>query len=121
MSWFLKQKDRLTALHPDMSETMVHKRISRKCGGDLEHAIRSRYIEPCSTEDYIDAMEDITTKAKIGRNWYKPPMNNKASGKPIPKHNKPHYKAPLKCHKCGSTYHLANTCPKKARINEIEV
>ncbi|MBW0565758.1 hypothetical protein O181_105473, partial [Austropuccinia psidii MF-1] len=22
MSWFLKQKDRLTALHPDMSETM---------------------------------------------------------------------------------------------------
>ncbi|MBW0562877.1 hypothetical protein O181_102592 [Austropuccinia psidii MF-1] len=35
MSWFLKQKDRLTALHPDMSETMVHKRILRKCGGDL--------------------------------------------------------------------------------------
>ncbi|MBW0534388.1 hypothetical protein O181_074103 [Austropuccinia psidii MF-1] len=27
MSWLLKQKDRLTSLHPDMSETMVHKRI----------------------------------------------------------------------------------------------
>ncbi|MBW0505437.1 hypothetical protein O181_045152 [Austropuccinia psidii MF-1] len=62
MSWFLKQKDRLTALHADMSETMVHKRILRKCGGDLEHAIRSRFIEPCSTEDYINAMEDITTR-----------------------------------------------------------
>ncbi|MBW0535655.1 hypothetical protein O181_075370 [Austropuccinia psidii MF-1] len=33
ISWFLKQKDRLTSLHPDMSETMVHKRILRKFGG----------------------------------------------------------------------------------------
>ncbi|MBW0552923.1 hypothetical protein O181_092638 [Austropuccinia psidii MF-1] len=35
MSWFLKKKDRLTALHPDISETLVQKRILRKCGGDL--------------------------------------------------------------------------------------
>ncbi|MBW0536493.1 hypothetical protein O181_076208 [Austropuccinia psidii MF-1] len=104
-----------------MSETMVHKRILRKCGGDLEHAIRSRCIEPCSTEDHINAMEYITTRTKIGRNWYKNPMDNKTSGKKIPKPNEPHDKAPLKCHKCGSTSHLANTCPKKTRINEIEI
>ncbi|MBW0551331.1 hypothetical protein O181_091046 [Austropuccinia psidii MF-1] len=121
MSWFLKQKDRLTALHPDMSEKLVHKRILRKCGGEPEHAIRSRFIETCSTEDYIDAMEDITTRAKIGRKWYKPPMDNKTSGKPNPKPNKTHDKAPLKCKKCGSTSHLANTCPKNTRINEIEI
>ncbi|MBW0536041.1 hypothetical protein O181_075756 [Austropuccinia psidii MF-1] len=91
--------------------------ILRKCGGDLEHAIRRRVIEPCSTEDYINAMEDITTRKKTGRNWYKPPIYSKTSGKP----NKPHDKAPFKCHKCGSTSHLANTCPKKTRINEIEI
>ncbi|MBW0546126.1 hypothetical protein O181_085841 [Austropuccinia psidii MF-1] len=67
MSFFLKQKDKLTSLHPDVSETMVHKRILRKCGGDLEHAIR-RCIEPCSKEYYINAMEDITTRKKIGKN-----------------------------------------------------
>ncbi|MBW0539055.1 hypothetical protein O181_078770 [Austropuccinia psidii MF-1] len=72
MSWFLKQKDRLTALHPDISERMVHKRIFTNCGVDFEHAIRSRCIEPCSTEDYINAMEDITTREKIGRTCYKP-------------------------------------------------
>ncbi|MBW0548508.1 hypothetical protein O181_088223 [Austropuccinia psidii MF-1] len=121
MSWFLKQKDRLTALYPDMSETMVHKRILRKCGGDLEHTIRSRCIEPCSKKDYINAVEDITTRTKIGRNWYKPSMDNKTSGKPIPKPNKPHDKAPLKCQKCGSTSHLANPFPKKTKINEIEI
>ncbi|MBW0541869.1 hypothetical protein O181_081584 [Austropuccinia psidii MF-1] len=86
-SCFLKKKDRLTALHPNMSETMLHKRILRKCGGDLEHDIRSRCFEPFSTEDYINAMEDITTRTKVGRNWYKSPMDNKTSGKPIPKPN----------------------------------
>ncbi|MBW0560868.1 hypothetical protein O181_100583 [Austropuccinia psidii MF-1] len=121
MSCFLKQKDRSTALHPDMSETMIHKKILRKCGGDLEHAIRSICIEPFSKEDYINAMEDITTRMKIGRNWYKPPMDNKTSGKPIPKPNEPDEKAPLKCHQYGSTSHLAKTCPKKTKINEIDI
>ncbi|MBW0505874.1 hypothetical protein O181_045589 [Austropuccinia psidii MF-1] len=27
----------------------------------------------------------------------------------------------LKCHKCGSTSHLANTCTKKTKINEFQV
>ncbi|MBW0581676.1 hypothetical protein O181_121391 [Austropuccinia psidii MF-1] len=121
MSWFLKEKDRLTSCHPDMSQTMIHKRILRRCGGDLEHAIRSRCIEPCPKEDYINSMEDITTRTKTGRNWYKLPMDNRTSGKPIAKPNMPHEKAPLKCHKCGSTSHLANTCPKKTRINEVEM
>ncbi|MBW0503369.1 hypothetical protein O181_043084 [Austropuccinia psidii MF-1] len=120
MSWFLEQKDRLTALHPNISETMIHKRILRKCGGDLKHAIRRRCIEPCTTEDYINAMEDITTREQIGRTWCKLPMDNKTSGKQIPKPNKPHEKAPLKGHKFGSTSNLENTCPKKTR-NEIEV
>ncbi|MBW0503577.1 hypothetical protein O181_043292 [Austropuccinia psidii MF-1] len=121
MSCFLKQKDRLTALHPDMYETMIHKWILRKCGGDLEHAIRRRCIEPCSTEDDINAMEDNTIRKKIGRNWYKPPIDNKTSGEPISKPNKPHEKGFLKFYKCGSTSHLANTCPKKTRINEIQI
>ncbi|MBW0576491.1 hypothetical protein O181_116206 [Austropuccinia psidii MF-1] len=81
MSWFLKQKDRLGALNPDMSEKMVHKRILRKCGGDLEHSIRSRFIEPFSTEDYINAMEDITTRTKlvevgINPQWTTRPVGN---------------------------------------------
>ncbi|MBW0498956.1 hypothetical protein O181_038671 [Austropuccinia psidii MF-1] len=66
-------------------------------------------------------MEKFTTRTKIGRNWYKSPMDNKIDGRPIPKPNKPHEKAPLKFHKCGSTSHLARTCPKNTRINEIEI
>ncbi|MBW0571768.1 hypothetical protein O181_111483 [Austropuccinia psidii MF-1] len=121
MFWFTKQKEILTCLHPDMSGKMVHKKILRKCCGDLENPIRSSCIKPCSTEDYIKAMGDITTSMKIGRNWYKPQIDNKTSRKPISKKIKPQDRDPLKCYKFGSTSHLANTCPKKTRINEIEI
>ncbi|MBW0532928.1 hypothetical protein O181_072643 [Austropuccinia psidii MF-1] len=45
LPWFFQQKDRLTELFPDMSEFMIHRRILRQCGGDLEHAVKSRNTE----------------------------------------------------------------------------
>ncbi|MBW0536657.1 hypothetical protein O181_076372 [Austropuccinia psidii MF-1] len=51
LTWFFKQKDILSASHPDMSETMINMKILRKCGGELEHYIKCRCVEPCSTED----------------------------------------------------------------------
>ncbi|MBW0491177.1 hypothetical protein O181_030892 [Austropuccinia psidii MF-1] len=56
LTWFFKQKDRLSALHLDMSDTMMNMKILRKCGGELEHAIKCRCVVPCSTEDYINVM-----------------------------------------------------------------
>ncbi|MBW0527149.1 hypothetical protein O181_066864 [Austropuccinia psidii MF-1] len=40
----------------------------------------------------------------------KPSREDKRPGRPV-----------LKCHKCGSTSHLANTCTKKTKINEFQV
>ncbi|MBW0539438.1 hypothetical protein O181_079153 [Austropuccinia psidii MF-1] len=45
LPWFLKKKDRLSALHPDMSESMINRKILRKCGGELEHAINVINVE----------------------------------------------------------------------------
>ncbi|MBW0584438.1 hypothetical protein O181_124153 [Austropuccinia psidii MF-1] len=50
LTWFFNKKDRLSASHPDMSETMINMKILRNCG-ELEHAIKRRCVEPCSTED----------------------------------------------------------------------
>ncbi|MBW0559656.1 hypothetical protein O181_099371 [Austropuccinia psidii MF-1] len=47
LTCFLKQKYRLSALHPDMSDSMINLKILRKCGGELEHAIKSRCVERC--------------------------------------------------------------------------
>ncbi|MBW0545939.1 hypothetical protein O181_085654 [Austropuccinia psidii MF-1] len=120
LTWFFKKKDILSALHPDMSDTMINMKILRKCGGELEHAIKSRCVEPCSTEDYINAMEDIITRTRIGITWTKTPMESKIVSK-IPREDRRPEKPVLKCHKCGSTSHLANTCTKKTKINEFQV
>ncbi|MBW0465542.1 hypothetical protein O181_005257 [Austropuccinia psidii MF-1] len=42
-----------------MSDCIINMKILRKCGGELDNAIKSIFLEPCSTEDYINAMEDI--------------------------------------------------------------
>ncbi|MBW0554982.1 hypothetical protein O181_094697 [Austropuccinia psidii MF-1] len=49
LTWFLKQVERLRALYLEMSQKMVHMKILKKRGGELQHPLRSRCIEPCST------------------------------------------------------------------------
>ncbi|MBW0574566.1 hypothetical protein O181_114281 [Austropuccinia psidii MF-1] len=120
LTWFFKQKDRLSALHPDMSDTIINMKISRHCGGDLEHAIKRRCVESCSTEDYINSMEDIIIRTRIGKTWTKIPMESKMVPK-TPREDKRTESPILKCHKCGSTSHLANTFTKKTKINEVQV
>ncbi|MBW0521786.1 hypothetical protein O181_061501 [Austropuccinia psidii MF-1] len=46
LTWFLKQVERLNALYPEMSQKMVPLKILKKCGGELEQALRSRSMEP---------------------------------------------------------------------------
>ncbi|MBW0592577.1 hypothetical protein O181_132292, partial [Austropuccinia psidii MF-1] len=86
LTWFLKQVKRLNALYPEMSQKMVHMKILKKCGGELKHALRSRCIEPCSTEEYINALEDIVKRTKIGRTWKK--LDIKSPNKPFIKKDK---------------------------------
>ncbi|MBW0479545.1 hypothetical protein O181_019260 [Austropuccinia psidii MF-1] len=114
------KKDRLSALHPVMSDTMINMKILRKYGGELEHAIKCRFVEPCSTEDYINAMEDIITRTRNGKTWTKIPMKSKMVPK-ISREDRRPEKAVLKCHKCGSTSNLANTFTKKTKMNEVQV
>ncbi|MBW0549009.1 hypothetical protein O181_088724 [Austropuccinia psidii MF-1] len=104
---------------------MVHMKLLKKCGGELEHSLRSGFIEPCSTEEYINALEDIVTRTKIGRTWKR--LEIKSPNKPFIKKDNP--KEPFQpntsnneereFHKCGSIEHLANNCLKKAKVNEI--
>ncbi|MBW0560334.1 hypothetical protein O181_100049 [Austropuccinia psidii MF-1] len=103
-----------------MSDTMINMKILRKCGGELEHSIKSRCVEPCSTEDYINEMEDIITRTRIGKTWTKIPTESKMVPK-IPREDKRPERHVLKCHNCGSTSHLAKTCHKKTKINEVQV
>ncbi|MBW0529989.1 hypothetical protein O181_069704 [Austropuccinia psidii MF-1] len=105
---------------------MVHMKILNKCGGELEHALRSRCIEPCCTEKYINEIEDIVTGTKFGRNWKKldikstnKPFIKKYKSKEAFKPNTSNNNEQRKCYKCVGIGHSANNCTEKARINEI--
>ncbi|MBW0572001.1 hypothetical protein O181_111716 [Austropuccinia psidii MF-1] len=66
LSLFCQKKDRLTVLYPDMSEFMINRKILRQCGGDLEHAVKSRTTEQSSEEDIINILEEVATRTRIG-------------------------------------------------------
>ncbi|MBW0545504.1 hypothetical protein O181_085219 [Austropuccinia psidii MF-1] len=103
-----------------MSDSMINMKILKKCGGELEHAIKCKCVEPCSTEDYINAMEDIITRTGIGKTWTRLPMESKMVSK-ASREDKRAERPTLKFHKCGRTSHLAKTCTKKTKINEAQV
>ncbi|MBW0554216.1 hypothetical protein O181_093931 [Austropuccinia psidii MF-1] len=112
-----------------MSEFMIHRKIPRQCGGDLEHAVKSSTTEKSSAEDIINILEEVTTRTKIGssRVNLKARFNTpwKDSVDKIPKENSNNkYKfadTVRKCHICQSTTHLAHECPKRGKINEIDI
>ncbi|MBW0575145.1 hypothetical protein O181_114860 [Austropuccinia psidii MF-1] len=112
-----------------MSEFMIHRKILRQCGGDLEHAVKSRTTEQSSAEDIINILEEVTTRTKIGssrvnlKTRFNTPWKYSVDKNPKENSNNKDKSADTvrKCHICQSTTHLANTCPKRGKINEIDI
>ncbi|MBW0545489.1 hypothetical protein O181_085204 [Austropuccinia psidii MF-1] len=103
-----------------MSDSMINMKILRKCGGELENSIKHQCAENCSTEDHINAMEDIITRTRIGKTCTRKLMESRIVPKTSREDRRPE-RPVFKCHKCGSTSHLANNCTKKTKINEVQV
>ncbi|MBW0497781.1 hypothetical protein O181_037496 [Austropuccinia psidii MF-1] len=103
-----------------MSDSMINMKISRNCGVELENDIKCECVEPCSTEDYINSMEDIMGRARNGKTCTRNPIESKIFPENYRKDIRPE-RPVLKIHKCGSTSHLAKTCSKKTKINEFQV
>ncbi|MBW0555061.1 hypothetical protein O181_094776 [Austropuccinia psidii MF-1] len=129
LPWFCHQKDRLTALYPDMSEFMIHRNILRQCGGDLEHAFKRRTTEKSSAVDILNILGKVTTRTKTGssrvnlKTRFNTPWKDSVD-KNTKENSNNKYKSSdtvRKCHICQSTTHLANTCPKRGKINEIDI
>ncbi|MBW0585479.1 hypothetical protein O181_125194 [Austropuccinia psidii MF-1] len=130
LPWFCQQKYRLTALYPDMSEFMIHRKILRQCGGDLEHAVKSRTTEQSSAEDIINISAEVNTRTKMGssrvnlKTRFNTPWRDSVDKNPKENSNNAKYKSAdtvRKCHIFQSTTHLANEFPKRGKINEIDI
>ncbi|MBW0563561.1 hypothetical protein O181_103276 [Austropuccinia psidii MF-1] len=113
-----------------MSEYMIHRNILRQCGGHLEHAFRSRTTEKCSAEDIINILEKVTSRTRIGssrlnlKTRFNTPWKDSVDKNPKENSNNMKYESAdiiRKCHICQSTTPLANACPRKGKINEIDI
>ncbi|MBW0520324.1 hypothetical protein O181_060039 [Austropuccinia psidii MF-1] len=113
-----------------MSEFMIHRKILRQCGGDLEHAVKSRTTEKSSAEDIINILEEVNTRTKIGsgrvnlKARFNTSWKDSVDKNPKENSNNVKYKPAdiiRKCHIFQSTTHLANKCPKRGKINDIEI
>ncbi|MBW0517424.1 hypothetical protein O181_057139 [Austropuccinia psidii MF-1] len=127
---FCQQKDRLTALYHDMPEFMIHRNILRQCAGDLEPSVKSRTNGKSSAEDIISRLEELITRTRIGssRVNLKTRLNtawtDSVDNNPKENSNNIKYKSADVMKQCSifqSTTHLSNTCPKKGKINEIDI
>ncbi|MBW0548388.1 hypothetical protein O181_088103 [Austropuccinia psidii MF-1] len=65
-------------------------------------------------------MNDIITRTRTGKTWNRTPMESKIFPN-TSKEDRRTERSVLKCHKCGINSHLANTCTKKTKINEVTV
>ncbi|MBW0522351.1 hypothetical protein O181_062066 [Austropuccinia psidii MF-1] len=113
-----------------MSEFMIHRNIMRQCGGDLEHAVKSNTTEKYSAEDIINIFEEVTTRNIIGysrvnlKTRFNTPWKDSVGKTPKENSNNMKYNSEntiRECHICQSTTHLADNCPKRGKINEIDI
>ncbi|MBW0474778.1 hypothetical protein O181_014493 [Austropuccinia psidii MF-1] len=130
LPWFFSQKDLLTEFYPDMSEFMIYRKIIRKCGGDLENVVKIRTTEKSSAEGIINIFEEATTRTTIGssrvnlKTRLNTPWKNSVDKNTKENFNNIKYKSADVTRKLPilqRTTNLANSCPKKGAINEIEI
>ncbi|MBW0528609.1 hypothetical protein O181_068324 [Austropuccinia psidii MF-1] len=130
LPWFFQQKEGLTALYPDMSEFMIHRKILRQCGGDFEHAVKRRTTEQSSAEDIINISKEVTPRTIIGspkvnfKTRFNTPWKDSVDNNSKEDSNNVRYKSAdmiRKWHIRQSTTHLANTCTMRGEIKEIDI
>ncbi|MBW0511789.1 hypothetical protein O181_051504 [Austropuccinia psidii MF-1] len=103
---FCQQKFRLKELYPEMSKFMDHRKILRQCGEEVSN--RTGF-----------GSSSVNLKTMFNTPW-----NNSVDKNPKENSNIVRYKSAdtvRKCHIFQSTTHLANKCPQRGKINEINI
>ncbi|MBW0494848.1 hypothetical protein O181_034563 [Austropuccinia psidii MF-1] len=113
-----------------MSEFMIHRKILGKYGGYLEHSVESRTSEQYSAQDSINILQELSARTHISSSRvnlatrFDTPWKDSVEINPKKNFNNIKYKSSntiMKCHIWKSTTNLASTCPKRGKINVIDI
>ncbi|MBW0518889.1 hypothetical protein O181_058604 [Austropuccinia psidii MF-1] len=98
--------------------------------GELEHSVKSRNTGKSSAEEDINILKEKATRIIIGstevnfKTTFNTPWKNSVERNPKEKSNNMKYKSEdtiRKLHILHRTTHLANTCPKRRKIDGIYI
>ncbi|MBW0520862.1 hypothetical protein O181_060577 [Austropuccinia psidii MF-1] len=113
-----------------MSEFIIDTNLLRQCGDYLKISVKKRTTEQSSAEDIINIFEEVTTRTRIDSSRVNPkkrfnsPWKDSVDKNPKENSNNIKYKSVDAIRKlpiCQSTTHLANACPRKGKINEVDI
>ncbi|MBW0593687.1 hypothetical protein O181_133402 [Austropuccinia psidii MF-1] len=117
--WCLRQSKRLKAIDPQMKIQMRNDKILTQLPGELEHAVKCRCNQNCTLDDIANTLQDIRERTNIGKltpyksSGFKEKQPFRVEFKEKPKERVAEVeKKRNSCHKCCSTDHYANNCPK---------
>ncbi|MBW0511285.1 hypothetical protein O181_051000 [Austropuccinia psidii MF-1] len=109
---------------------MIHRQILRQCGGALENTVKSRTTEQSSAEDIFNILEEVNTRTRIVssrvnlKTRFNTPWKDSVDKNPNENINNMKYNSAdiiRKCHIFQRTTNLDNSCPRKGKINEIDI
>ncbi|MBW0569630.1 hypothetical protein O181_109345 [Austropuccinia psidii MF-1] len=111
-----------------MNTQMRNPKLRTQMPGELEHAIKCRCNHNCTLDDIANTLQEGRKRTNIGKftpyksNGFKKKQPFRVEFKDKRKERVAEMaKKKHSCHKCGSTDHYANNCPKaKKKIYFIE-
>ncbi|KAI7956963.1 hypothetical protein MJO28_004058 [Puccinia striiformis f. sp. tritici] len=118
--WVTRQFDRLQCFVPDLTTEAVNFKLLRLMDDDVEYAAKNAMRDKdVDLSDFINILEDICHKTKLGRRRF-PPKAIVAANKPSPASQvNPKLPArPITCFTCNVSGHTSQNCPKK--VNNID-
>ncbi|MBW0576551.1 hypothetical protein O181_116266, partial [Austropuccinia psidii MF-1] len=126
--WCLTHFKRLKAIHPQMNIQMRNHKLLTQMPGELEHAVKCRCNHNCTLDEIANTLQDVRKRANIGKytpyksSGFKEKQPFRVEFKEEPRERVAEVaKKKNSCHKCGSTDHYANSCPKaKKKVYAIE-
>ena len=145
VNWCLKQSKRLKCFEPHLVQSDINTRILELTSGPLEINIKARLgteLE-CEFEEFVNALEEITNKTRIGRMNLNTQSNTIPTGnKSLPGKGNKSYASKEKvtskfasatpqtkpisnmkeqtCFLCKKPGHVQANCPRKKNVNNIE-
>ncbi|MBW0524345.1 hypothetical protein O181_064060 [Austropuccinia psidii MF-1] len=65
--WCLRQSKRLKAIDPQMNSQMRNHKVLTQTPVELEHAVKFRYKQSCTLDEFSNTLQDVRKRTTIGK------------------------------------------------------